>query len=203
MSAPEMSVWTSNPDEVSTLITARALRSPRPLLVALDGRSGAGKSTLALMLADRLGAALIEGDDFYAGGAALRSDGPESRAAACIDWTRQRSILEALAAGRDAAWRAFDWDAFDGRLRNELTTVEAKSIVILEGVYAARPELSDLLNVRVLLLVPDAVREARLATREGQIGRWERQWHEAEEFYFTKVMPSACFDIVLETSCSG
>lgn len=80
----------------------------KPLLVGLDGRSGVGKSTLARILADNLDAAVIEGDDFYAGGIELRTDSPASRAAACIDWTRQRSVLEALSAGRPAYWRAFD-----------------------------------------------------------------------------------------------
>jgi uridine kinase len=188
----------ANLAEISSLISARIARKAGPFIAAVDGRSGVGKSTLAGALAERLDAALIEGDDFYAGGVALRSDSPASRAAACIDWTRQRSVLEALAAGRRACWRAFDWDAFDGRLREQATTLESRPVVILEGVYAARPELADLLDLRLALVVPDAVRLARLAAREGAVGPWERQWHEAEEFYFQAVMPASKFDAVIE-----
>jgi uridine kinase len=54
-------------------------------------------------------------------------------------------------------------------------------IVILEGVYAARPELADLLDLRVMLAVPDEVRTARLMAREGTIGPWEQQWHDSED----------------------
>ena len=152
-------------DEVTLagIMTEAAQRKGLPLIVAVDGRSGVGKSTLARTLAERVEACVIEGDDFYAGGIELRADSAVARAAACIDWTRQRSVLEGLAAGREACWRAFDWDAFDGRLRDEPTRIGPRPIVILEGVYAARPELADLLDLRVALLAPDDVRLARLA----------------------------------------
>lgn len=192
-----MTIIASSPAEISDLIAARTNGLVRPFIAALDGRSGAGKSTVARALAEKLDAAVIEGDDFYAGGIELRSDNPASRAAACIDWTRQRPVLEALAAGREASWRAFDWDAFDGRLRDEPTRIGPRPIVILEGVYAARPELADLLDLRVALLAPDDVRLARLAAREGAIGPWERQWHEAEDFYFKSLMPPDAFDVAI------
>ena len=186
-------------DEVTLagIMTEAAQRKGLPLIVAVDGRSGVGKSTLARTLAERVEACVIEGDDFYAGGIELRADSAVARAAACIDWTRQRSMLQGLAAGREACWRAFDWDAFDGRLRDEPTWIGPRPIVILEGVYAARPELADLLDLRVALLAPDDVRLARLAAREGAIGPWERQWHEAEDFYFKSVMPPDAFDVAI------
>lgn len=184
-------------------ISSHASRKTQPCIVALDGRSGAGKSTLAAGLADRLDAAVIAGDDFYAGGVAMRSDSPAERALACIDWTRQRAVLEALRQGREASWRAFDWEAFDGRLEAAPTRLSPRPIVILEGVYAARPELADLVDVKLLLLVGDAVREARLLAREGDVGPWERQWHEAETHYFTQTMPFDRFDVILDGSPAG
>ena len=178
-------------------VVQRARCSPKPLIVGLDGRSGVGKSTLARVLADSLHTAVIEGDDFYAGGTELRADTAESRAKACIDWTRQRAVLEAFAGGRVAVWRSFDWDAFDGRLRDEPSMLEPRPIVILEGVYSARPELADLLDLCVVLTAPDEVRIARLAAREGAIGPWETQWHDAEEYYFEHIMPLSRFDVVM------
>jgi uridine kinase len=187
-------------ETLADMIASSAQHKVSPFIVAIDGRSGVGKSTMAKALAERLDACVIEGDDFYAGGIELRSDSVASRAAACIDWTRQRSVLEALAAGRAAQWRAFDWDAFDGRLCDEPTKLEPKPVVILEGVYAARPEIADLLGLRVVIVVPNEVRLARLSAREGTIGPWERQWHEAEEFYFGSVMPTVSFDLVVTAS---
>jgi uridine kinase len=79
-----------------------------------------------------------------------------------------------------------------------VTRLTPKWVIILEGVYAARPELADLLDLRVMLAVPDEVRTARLMAREGTIGPWEQQWHDAEDFYFRHVMPPDSFDAVAE-----
>jgi uridine kinase len=75
-----------------------AATADRPYLIALDGRSGVGKSSLAAVIASNVGAAIIDGDDLFAGGTALRSDNPAVRAADCIDWN-----LPARGAGRLAA----------------------------------------------------------------------------------------------------
>ncbi|MCC6623829.1 MAG: AAA family ATPase [Deltaproteobacteria bacterium] len=181
------------------LVATRARAAGRPYVVALDGPSGAGKSTLAAALAERLDAAVVAGDDFFAGGVDLRRDSPAERARDCIDWRRQRPALEALRAGAPAAWRAFDWDAFDGRLAAVATTCAPRPIIVLEGVYSARPELADLVDLRVLVRVSEAVRLRRLVAREGAIGPWERQWHEAEAHYFTHVAPPEAFDVLLAT----
>lgn len=174
-----------------------ALAYARPLTVAIDGRSGTGKSTFARRLAERIPAVVIDGDDFFAGGVAVRSDSPAERASACIDWRRQRPVLLALRSGRRAAWRAFDWQAFDGSLARELTVRDPAPVVLLEGVYSARPELADLVDLRILLELPEAARLARLRAREGPLGPWELQWHEAEEHYVARVAPHAHFDLVL------
>lgn len=183
---------------LSDVIMARARDGVRPFIVALDGHSGAGKSTLAQALAARLEAVTIAGDDFYACGVDLRDDDPAQRAAACIDWTRQRAVLKDLRAGHEALWRAFDWEAFDGRLHDRPITLRPKRIVILEGVYAARPELADLLDMPVLLSAPEGLRSARLLEREGAIGPWDRQWQEAEHFYFQTVVSARDFDVIFE-----
>jgi uridine kinase len=184
---------------VEQIVALRA-RGAGVICVAVDGRSGAGKSTLAKQLARAIPATLLDGDSFFAGGVAVRSDSPEERARDCIDWRRQRVVLEALRAGHPASYAGFDWEAFDGRLERELTVVELASsrIVIVEGVYSARPELADLLDLRLLLRVPDDVRMARLLGREQSFTAWERQWHEAEEWYFGNAAPPAGFDIIVE-----
>ena len=194
---PDHSMLSDGTAALVARIRERERELGRPCVVALDGRSGAGKSTLATSLGQALGACLLEGDDFFAGGVALRSDAPEDRARECIDWQRQRPVLEALRAGRATSYQAFDWDAFDGRLEAESTVVEPRSLVLFEGVYTARPELDDLVDLRVLLHVSEATRVARLLAREGGIGAWERQWHDAEEWYFTHVRPPPCFDAIL------
>ena len=191
---------TSPVDQAATLILQVARARSGPLVVAIDGRSGTGKSTLAAALAERMVATVIEGDDFYAGGTGIEGDPLASRAARCIDWKAQRRVLEALRRGERASYHAFDWDAFDGSLQAEETEVAPAPIILLEGVYAARPELRDLVDLSILVRVPDDLRLARLIEREGEIGPWEAQWHEAEEWYFAVQAPGEAFDLVLDLS---
>jgi len=66
--------------------------------------------------------------------------------------------------------------------------------VLLEGVYSARPELADLVDLRVLVCVPEELRIRQLVAREGGLSAWELQWHEAEDHYFASVVPPSWFD---------
>lgn len=184
-------------EPLAEAIAARAEGLGRPLVVALDGRSAAGKTMLAAALGEALGAAVIEGDDFYGGGVDVRSDPPAVLVDACIDWQRQRLVLEALRAGREASWHAFDWEAFDGSLCATPTVKSPAPVVILEGVYAARPELADLIDVAVLVRADEGVRESRLLARQEHIGPWEQQWHAAEDYYFEFVRPLTSFNMLV------
>lgn len=185
-------------DAIGMIDRAAAATRGFPVFVAVDGRSGAGKSTFAAALAAATDASLIEGDAFYAGGLELRNDTPEQRAQACIDRPKLRGVLERLRSGRATTFRSFDWDAFDGSLSGLTCTVEPGKVIIIEGVYSCHPDFADLLEIRILLTAADPVREKRLLQREGSIGPWERQWHEAEEWYFSNVAIADHFDLIIE-----
>ncbi len=83
-------------------------------------------------------------------------------------------------------------------------TARSSPVVLLEGAYSARPELHDLLDLRVLLDTPTEVRLRRLLAREGESYRadWLARWSGAEDHYFGTVMPIERFDLVL-TPCEG
>jgi uridine kinase len=183
---------------IGQTIATKAKSAARPVVVAIDGRSGAGKSTLARELAGALGAAVISGDDFFAGGVVVRHDSAPERAADCIDWRRQRAVLCAIRNHERASWHAFDWRAFDGSLERDATGCAPARIVLLEGVYSARPELADLLDLRMLVRVPDDLRMRQLVAREGPLSRWELQWHEAEDHYFANLVSPGWFDLTIE-----
>jgi uridine kinase len=189
---------TADLQPLAALVRERAGELARPCIVAIDGRSGAGKSTLAARLAQVLDAIVLDGDGFFAGGVDVRGDGPEDRARDCIDWRRLRSVLEALRAGQSAGYLAFDWHVFDGRLELEPTHLDPHPVVLVDGVYAARPELRDLIDLCVLVRVRDETRITRLLAREGGIGPWERQWHEAEAWYFDHAAPPLAFDVIVD-----
>ena len=174
---------------------------PYPILVALDGRSAAGKSTLAALVAPLVGAVVIDGDDFYSGGTAANWDAMSAveKADHCMDWRRQRPVLEKLAMGETASWHPYDWEADDGSLARIPVICEPAPVIILDGAYSARPELADLFDLRVLLDAPAGLRRAQLIEREGEGYReeWNARWDEAEQWYFGEVMPPESFDLVI------
>ncbi|WP_125255799.1 uridine kinase family protein [Brevundimonas fluminis] len=172
----------------------------RPVIVGIDGRSGVGKSTLARAIAAQTAATVIGGDDFFAGGTTLVDAPPEHLADLCIDRQKLLRVLEDLRSGRTAAWRAFDWEAFDGRLEVALTQAAPADVIIVEGVYSCHPDLRPVLDLRVLAKVAPDVREDRLKAREGEIGPWDRQWHAAEDWYFATLAPDTAFDRVVDTT---
>jgi uridine kinase len=187
--------------QLEVMLAKLAVGRFTPMLVGLDGRSAVGKSTLASQVAADTGAAVIDGDDFYSGGTAAEWDAmtPAQKVAHCIDWRRQRPVLEALSAGKPAFWHPYDWHADGDRLAETPTTCQPTPIVLLEGVYSARPELADLIDFRVLYEAPPDLRRDRVVLREGEDFRteWNDRWSEAEDWYFSKVMPPEAFDLVL------
>ena len=122
-----------------------------------------------------------------------------------IDWRRLRTEgLEPLLAGQPARWPAFDFEAglrAGGTygMKDEYEEREPTAVIILDGAYSARPELSDLINLSVLVYAPIETRHARLAAREDPhfLAAWHERWDEAEEYYFTQVRPISSFDLVV------
>ena len=113
-------------------------------------------------------------------------------------------MLDQLARTGRASWLPFDWwaddwDAEPAPLVAEHRRVVAGEVVLLEGAYSARPELHDLLDLRVLLTAPADVRRRQLLAREGDDHRaeWKARWAEAEYYYFVEIMPPQRFDLVL------
>ena len=144
---------------------------------------------------------MIDGDSFYAGGddAFWDSLDAEAKVAHCIDWRKQAPVLEALRRGESGEWRGYDWDAFDGSMETSPLSCEPAAVVVLDGAYSARPELADLVDLRVLVVIDPARRRAQLLAREGAEYReeWEARWSEAEVHYFGHVMAPSAFDLVL------
>ncbi|MEM0948185.1 MAG: hypothetical protein AAGK37_12315 [Pseudomonadota bacterium] len=169
--------------------------SSGPRLIAIDGRSGTGKSTLAVQLARHLGATLVSGDDFFAGGTAVLDLDDASLADICIDRARLRDVLGTLKSGWTATYKPFDWDAFDGSLAPVQTRLLPGPFLIVEGAYSTHPDLRPLIDIAVLVDLPAADRESRLIAREGHLGPWERQWHRAEDWYFNQLVPRENFDV--------
>ena len=188
---------------VSSILELAIERRPgaeRPVVIAIDGPSCAGKSILATALALRSEGSVLEGDDFYrqrlptltVTQRETMSDGAVVNAV--IDWERLRAeALLPLRAGQSATFQPYDWDAHDGRLAPP-KIIPAAAVIIVDGVYAARPELADLVDVAVYLGVDPQVRAVRYAERTDDPD-WRRFWERGEAHYFRVVRPPASFDL--------
>ena len=100
--------------------------------------------------------------------------------------------MEPLRAGRAAHYRPYDWEADDGRLSSP-RRVGPGELVVVEGVYSARPELADLVDLTVHLDVDPDLRARRLAERADD-SDWAAFWERGEQHYFTEIRPPASFD---------
>jgi len=174
------------------------------LLVAIDGRSGAGKSTLANLLAEKAGAVVVLGDDFYSGGSdeKWQKYSSEERAAAAIDWKRLRDVLELLLAGKPASWHPLAFEPGKGWTgwKSEFVTLKPARIIVLDGAYSSRPELANMIDLTVLVESPEDVRRKRLLAREGAafMKGWHQIWDAAEDYYFSQVRPRSTFELVIQ-----
>ncbi len=167
------------------------------LCVAIDGPGGSGKSTLAEELAAATGAAIVHGDDLY------RVMDPDERAVLSpeeahrlnFEWERWRDqILQPLSRGVTARYQIYDWE------RNALADwrrVEARGIILIEGVTSCRAELWDYYDARIYVDTPRELCLIRLRDRghgwpEEQLQRWAA----AEAWYEENVRDMDSFDFI-------
>jgi uridine kinase len=196
---------------VSSIVNLAAERRKavdRPVVIAIDGPSCSGKSILAAAIALRSGGSILEGDDFYRDtlpnltGAQREAMSDATVVDAVIDWARLRDqALLPLRAGESATFQPYDWDADDGRLAPP-KTIPAADVIIVDGVYTARPELADLIDLAVYLGVDPQTRANRYTARN-EDPDWQRLWERGEVHYFSAVRPPASFDIQLDDQDLG
>jgi uridine kinase len=183
--------------QVITAVTAWRAAQSGVLVVAIDGHGTAGKSTLADRIAGATGAALVHTDDFFQQPPAAPAGGPRRRQPLCqyYDWRRIRTqALEPLRARREVAFRRFDWSRGAGL--DGVVTVAPADLILLEGVFSAAPELSDLVDRSVFVDTPEHERLRRLHARVAPAD-WDPDWLLAEQSYFRLTRPIASFDLIV------
>jgi hypothetical protein len=173
-------------------LAASILELPIPSrlrLVAVDGRAGSGKSTFAAELARSLGAAVLPLDDFLAW-----DDLTDF-------WPRlEHEVLQPLGSGRDARYRARDWERDPlGRGLGELRTFPFAPVVVMEGVGASRRTVAERLAYtiwietrRVLCLERGLARDG-----EGARARWT-SWQILEDGFLANEAVAERADLVVD-----
>jgi uridine kinase len=171
----------------------------KPLhLVAIDGHSAAGKSSLARRIQQALaGVAIVHTDDFYrplaeTKRASLNAEGGYNW---YYDWQRlEAQVLRPLSQGDSGRFQKYDWDA--NRLGG-WAEVEAKGVILVEGCYAARPELRRYYDVVVLVRTSAELRAQRQQARADASPAWLERWDAAERYYMENQRPWSYADLVV------
>lgn len=159
-------------------------------LVAIDGATASGKTTLADEVAALLdGSQIVHGDDFYRPMPDSEREclDAEQGYRRYFDWERLREqVLVPLRDGRSARYQVYDWGT--GQLGG-WREVPSGTVVLVEGVYSARPELASYYDFTVFVDAPRAICLQR-ATERGQNSQ-ERiaRWRAAEDFYLSTTRP--------------
>ena len=169
------------------------------LLVAIDGPGGAGKSTLVRLLKEHLKTlgwtvAVVKHDDFY-----RPSHQRENQQAGIIghdfDWERLRDqVLMPIREGRSAHYQRYDWET---DVLAEWHTISDSDVVLVEGVYTMRRELTHLYDLKIWVECPRAIRLARGIARDSEKARtiWEQDWMPKEDDYIKTHLPRESADL--------
>ncbi len=159
-------------------------------IVAVDGAGGSGKTTLAEGVAGYLGdCVVVHGDDFYR---PMPDDEREQLDAEqgyqrYFDWQRlEAQVLEPLRAQLAARYQLYDWGT--GQL-GSWREIAPETVVIVEGVYSARPELADYYDLTVYVDTPRELCLQRLRGRGQNSDEWINRWRAAEDYYIDTTQP--------------
>lgn len=166
---------------------ARPSRSSRP-------SAGSLRARLA-------GASIVHGDDFYRPMevAARAPISPREGYECYFDWQRlAEEVLAPLSRGRAAVYRRYDWSR--DRLGKDAVGVRPRGVILVEGVYSARPELRGYVDIAIYVDTPRAERERRLWARGQDEEVWIARWLAAEEWYEREHHPRERANLVVRGS---
>ncbi|MBE9044978.1 uridine kinase [Pleurocapsales cyanobacterium LEGE 10410] len=190
-------------------------RKQSSLIVGVDGCGASGKSTFAHSLAQICtNITIVEMDDFY-----FPSDSRPSNDSVLetygeqYDWKRiYKQVLKPISQNCEGFYQKYDWN-FD--TLNEFRTVPTGGIVIVEGIYSTRQELSHLYDFRIWVQCPYDIRltrgvardevivaEDEAVVRKGEDPRemWEKIWMPQEQRYIKAEEPYKVANLIIDGS---
>lgn len=172
------------------------------VVVAIDGRTASGKTTFADELADTLSATAVfraSLDDFkkpWQDRYLYDRESGEGYYRNAFDVERIRSGLAGgFRAGRVMLCSIDPITQIDHSA--ELVQVPDRAILIVDGVFALRPELRDLWDLGVWLETHPQISELRASARDGEM---LERYRLSEQLYLTEAQPQQVADIIIDNN---
>ena len=174
-------------------------RKQSTLLIGIDGCGGSGKSTLANFLKEKCSnITIVHMDDFYFPSDQIIHASPTQKPiGADFDWKRViKQVLEPITQNQNGYYQRYNWETDQ---LAEWHTVPIGGIVIIEGVYSTRNEISNLYDFTIWVDCPRETRLLRGIERDGEEARgmWEDNWMISEETYMKEHEPHKRSDLVV------
>jgi len=187
---------------------------PHPTRVAIDGPPASGKTTLADELAFVLGAqgrdvirVTIEGFLFPRAQRYRRGEySPEGCYFDNHDYDAlNRVLLDPLGPGGDRRFQHAVYDrTTDTMLPRSVVTAPEDAVLIFDGVFLMRPELTDRWDLRIFVSAAfEKTVERALIREQGTLSaadierRWRERYIPSQRFYFAAVRPTDHADVVV------
>lgn len=171
----------------------------RPFLIAIDGRCASGKTTLSNELSQAISCPVIHMDHFFLP-PPMRTKQRLSQPGGNVDRERFTSeVLSFLKSGSSFAYRPFECHTCS---YGAPITIEASSVVIIEGSYACHPELRQAYDLTVFMSVSPDIQSERIKKRNGKDAAaiFSQKWIPLEEAYFSAFDISNHCDLMLHTT---
>jgi uridine kinase len=195
--------------EVLRVLADRVAGLDRPATVAVDGPDGAGKTVLADELARLVPGAVRSSLDYFHHPRSHRY--ARGRTGVTV-WERsfdyaavRRELLEPWRRGPGTAYRQRWHDLVtDAHVDERRRPVPADGVLLVDGVFAQRPELAGLWDLVVYVDADDEVRMARMAVRDGVPADADhpaqRRYLEAQRIYRDTCHPRRSADVVVDNT---
>ena len=182
-------------DALFDLIESEMKKRERTVL-AIDGAAASGKTTLAELLKEKYNAAVVHMDDFF-----LPKDRKTAERLAECDGNidRERFIAEILPnIGKKSTFEYGKYDCSKGVVTHNVS-VEATSLVVVEGVYSMSAYFRDSYDIKVMLTVDSDTQTERLRKRcsPERFDAFINVWLPLEKKYFELGGVSEACDMII------
>lgn len=195
-----------------------SVQCPHPLRVAVDGVDAAGKTTLADKLVQPLqtrGRPVIRAsvDGFHNRRTERYRQGVNSPEGYYLDSYNYdafiRNLLGPLGPGGDRQYRAAAFDLrADAPIDTPLRQAPVDGILLCDGIFLLRPELTHYWDVKIFVDVPFDVTVERAAQRDamalgGVEAARERYWQRyvpGQRLYLSQCHPQSLADVIVDNT---